>query len=59
MPVMADFLRATWKKHDMNASWFELFHDVCRTCMFTVKGGQADTSTSRVQTGSSCSDSRG
>lgn len=59
MPVMADFLRATWKKHDMNASWFELFHDVCRTCMFTVKGGQADISTSRLQTGSSCSDSRG
>lgn len=29
MPVMADFLRALWRKNDMQASWWEMFHDVC------------------------------
>lgn len=29
MPVMADFLRALWKRNDMQATWWDMFHDVC------------------------------
>lgn len=31
MPLMLDFLQARWRKHDMQATWWEMFHNVSAT----------------------------